>query len=77
MVKKMWTNFSASEIGNVLTCAATISSVTANRSRQMDSARQTGLKIRLKGILIVDVDCCIGDEEDEVVNFQLRKSRMF
>ena len=69
-------HFSASEIGNVLTCAATISSDTANRSQQMDSARQTGLEIRLKGILIVDVDCCIDDEEVEVLNFQLRKSGM-
>lgn len=42
----------------------------------MDSARQTGLEIRLKGILIVDVDCCIDDEEVEVLNFQLRKSGM-
>ena len=28
----------------------------------MDSARQTGLEIKLKGVLIVDVSCCTDGE---------------
>ena len=43
----------------------------------MDSVRQIGLEIRLKGILIVDVSCCTDDEECVSDDFQFRKSGMF
>ena len=43
----------------------------------MDSAPQTGLEIKLTGILIVDVSCCTDDEICVNDDFQLRKSGMF